>query len=356
VHLEPQGMAENLIRVKLPAQRYFRPGVRKSILDSNKRDKKYGLNSTIYKFNLDYINNIQILKPKILLVGMLNELLGLGTSIIKSADIDITQKMIDAKLSSAIKSVIEADDMEVENCYMEFSNDELNDMLEEMLLARYNATIYGGEKNIAVTRDINDYIGMIDQVAKNASIEGTTTTITKMVTKVTVDNNVVEPSLNYGLGYNGEQNILKKLLWAIVRPIIMALFTPQVLLLIYINFELLGITNVNETLGPQDFGKIVNFLMNKIFSLIKSIMRFVKDIILEILLELFLKYVLPKLIKWKLLLYIEKITYWLALLKAAISCLPIFKFKLPKIISSIDNVNYADIIEEQKTPESDSPC
>lgn len=98
--------------------------------------------------------------------------------------------------------------------------------------------------------------------------------------------------------------------------------------------------------------------MNKIFTLIKSIILFVKDKLIELLLRLIYVYILPKIIKWKALLVLEYITYWLTILQAALNCLPTFKFKLPKALSksSIDEVDYADIIPSQDTPESTSQC
>lgn len=357
IQLEPQGMAENLLQIKLPAQRYFRPNIRKSILNSEKRDKKSGFNSTIYKFNWDYLRSIQILKPKILLVGMLEELLGFAVSTVKSTNIDLTTKIIEAKLTTAIKSVIEANDMEVEDCFMQFSNDELNTMLDDMLLSRYTATQYGGETNVVRTHadSIDNYIGMIDQVAANASSHGTKTSINKLVTNVTTSGEATEPTIEYGLSLSTDGNILKKLLMAIVKPIIMSIFTPQVMLLLYINFELLGVTRTDKFL-TEDFGKIINFLMNKIFTLIKSIILFVKDKLIELLLRLIYVHILPKIIKWKALLVLEYITYWLTILQAALNCLPRFKFNLPKVLSSIDEVDYADIIPSQDTPESTSQC
>jgi hypothetical protein len=358
IQIAPQGVAENLLTIKLPAQKYFRPNIRESILDPNKKDKKSGFNSTVYKFNWDYLNSIQILKPKILLVGLLDELLGFSVSTIKSADVNFTKKLIEAKLSSAAKSVIEANDMEVEDCYTEFSNDEVNEMLEEMLLSRYNASMYGGETTIARSHEgnVQHYIGMLDQVSASASQEGTTTNITKMVTEVTTSPGS-EGSIDYGVSLSTDGNLLKKLLWAIVKPILMSLFTPQIMLLMYINFELLGVTKTDaKSFNGQDFTKIMNFLMNKIFRLIKSIILFVKDKIIELLLEFFYEKIMPLLIKYKLLLVLEYLTYWLGILRAALNCLPLYKFKLPKVIGSIDNVDYADIIAPQDTPEATSSC
>ena len=353
MQLEGQGMAENLLKIHIPAQRYFLPKVRSANINGDKVPR-HAFNASMYKYNWDYLNNIQILKPKLLLVGLCEHLLGFSLSTISSTNINFTKKLIETKLSSAIKSVIEANDMEVEDCYMEFSNDEVNAMLEEMLLSRYNATTYGGETATVRVHDTKKYIAMLDQVNANTSVEGNMATITKLLTEVTTDPGT-EGSIDYGLKVSTDGNILKKLLWAIVMPLLMSIFTPQVMLLLYMNFELMGITKI-DTFNGQDFTKIINLIMNKIFGLLKSIILFIKDKIVELLLILFYEKILPTLMQYQAILLLERITFWLAILKDAISCVPLFKFKRNKVIGAIDSVDYADIIPSQDTPESTSSC
>jgi hypothetical protein len=227
-------------------------------------------------------------------------------------------------------------------------------MMEEMLLSRYNSTIYNGETSTVRVHDVNKYLSMIDQVSAGAKQGGNTTSLTKLVTEVTTTNGE-EGSIDYGVNINMDGNLLKKLLWAIAMPILLSVFTPQLLLLIYINFDLMGITKYSD-LFNQDFTKILNLLMNKIFGLLKSIIIFIKDKIVELLLTFLLTKILPLLLKYQMILMLERIEYWLKTLKAAIACLPLFKFKFNKVLGSIDSVDYADIISSQDTPESTSNC
>ena len=351
MQFEGQGMAENCFKIHIPAQRYFLPKVRNANIDGNKVPW-LTFNASMYKYNWDYLNNIQILKPKLLLIGLCEYLLGFSLSTISSTNINFTKKLIESKLSSAIKSVIEANDMEVEDCYMEFSNDEVNAMLEEMLLSRYNATTYGGETATVRVHDTKKYMAMLDQVNANTSVEGNMATITKLLTEVTTDPGT-EGSIDYGLKVSTDGNILKKLLWAIVMPLLMSIFTPQVMLLLYMNFELMGITKI-DTFNGQDFTKIINLIMNKIFGLLKSIILFIKDKIVELLLILLYEKILPIRMQCQATLLLERIMFWLAILKDAISCVPLFSFKRNKVIGAIDSVDYADIIPSQDTPESTS--
>lgn len=353
IQLEGQGMSENLFKVHIPAQRYFLPKVRNANIEETEVPI-HAFNASIYKYNWEYLTNIQILNPKMLIVGLCEYLLGFSLSTIASVNVNLTKKIIEAKLSKAIKNIIESNDMEVENCYMEFSNDEVNMMMEEMMLSRYNATMYGGETATVRVHDTQKYIAMLDQVNANASSEGNITALTKLVTEVT-SNPGTESSIEYGLQVTTDGNLLKKLLWAIVMPILLSIFTPQVLLLLYINFDLMGITRSDEVMG-QDLGKILNVLMNKIFGLLKSIILAIKDKIAELLLILFYKTIAPLMLKFTLILLRERVIDWLIILRAALNCLPQFKFTKNKIIGAIDNVDYADIINTQDTPESTTNC
>lgn len=355
IQLEPWGTSGQYLAVYIPSQRYFRPRKREALItnmggEESVKVPKHAFNASIYKFNWDYLTGIQILHPKILIVGMCEHLLGFALSTVSSLNFNFTRKLIKSKISKAIKNIVEANDMEVADCYMSFSNDEFNDMLQEMLMARYGATNYGGETTPAKSHDLTSYISNLDGVNSSSSAEGNVTQIKKLITEVTADP-TTEPTIEYGLQVDTDGNLLQKLLWALAMPIIEAIFTPQVVLLLLINFELMGVTKMDDFLG-EDYGKILNLLLNKLLGLTKAIVLFIKDKIIELLFKLFYEKVLPILIKYKLLLVLEALEYWLMILKAAVECLPLYKFRRKKIIGQIDDVDYADIINDQTTPES----
>ena len=61
-------------------------------------------------------------------------------------------------------------------------------------------------------------------------------------------------------------------------------------------------------------------------------------------------------LKFTLIRLRERVIDWLIILRAALNCLPQFKFTKNKVIGAIDNVDYADIINTQNTPESTTNC
>jgi hypothetical protein len=352
------------LKVSFPTQKYYKPKYRK---DSTK-NPNLCFNSTIYSFNNDYLNNIMILKPKIMLSGLVNYMLGFTLSTLKSVDINFTKKMIESKLSTAIKNIIEVDDMEIEDCYTTFSNEEFDKMLEEMLLSRYTSTHYGGEVNKIKEHNIEYYMALIDSFNSSTTKEESMTKITRLVNEILVTPGN-EGSINYGIEASVDNNLLQKLIWAITMPIMESLFTPQVMLLMVINMSLMGIVKL-EDFANNDMGKIMNLLLNKILGLTKSIVRFIKDKIIELLLKLFLQKVAPLLTKAAAALAKEKLDNWLLLLTLALKYLPKFSFSKGhlKNLSNIDDVDYADIYigtdinnytnntNESITPDTLAPC
>ena len=143
-------------------------------------------------------------------------------------------------------------------------------------------------------------------------------------------------------------------------PIAQTLFTPQVMLLIIVNMSLTGVVK-KEDFANNDFGKILNLLINKILGLLKSIVKYVKDKVLELLLKLFMRKVTPLLVKYMGALERERLEYWINVLLSALACLPslpIINIRRGKI-GGIDDVDYADIIPGNtllSTPETTNPC
>lgn len=343
----------NELIVEFPAQKFFKPKAKDT--DSDFTYKTLRLNSTLYEYNWRYLNNIQIFKPKIILYGMLDALLGGIISLKNSLSFNFKREEMKAKLSEAIKKYIEAVDTEVEDCYFEFSNDEFELMLEDMLLSRYNSILQQSQTPTVKDVSIEEYLVNIDKVNFDASQEGSISQIMKTVTDVSLKSPGEFQSVDYGIELGYDKNWWKQVVMALAMPIIESIFTPQVILLIMINFEIMGIVNT-EALFTDKSNGIVNLIINKIFALIKSIIRLIMDKVKEILLRMVFKYLLPKLTTYELLLLMERIDAWIQLLKEVATCVPLFNFSIRKSLGRIDNVQYADIVEQQSLPESDTNC
>jgi hypothetical protein len=341
-----------------PSQVYYKPRLRKY----NKKEKEFNVatihpgmvfNATIYKFNWDYLKSIQILNPKMMIVLMVQHLLQFTIDQASSINVNFMKEVVREKVSTAVKKVIEAGDSEVEDCYMTFSNDEVNSLLENTLMSKYSSTKYNGETTKGKQHDVKGYLDTLQSINKSTA-SGTTTKITKLVNEVAVDPGT-EGSIDYGVQIGYDNNILQRLIEAVTMPIIMSLFTPQVILLLMINQEVTGLLDLKE-ITNINLDTIVKLILNKIFSILKTIILYVKDLIVNALLELFFEKIVPLIAKAKLIILMEKIEYWEKLLREILSMLPRFDFSKYKIKSSIEMVDYADITTTQTIPENNSGC
>lgn len=343
----------NELIVEFPAQKFFKPTAKHN--DNQFVYNSVRLNSTLYEYNWRYLNNIQIFKPKIILYGMLNTLLNGIVALKNSFSFNFKREEMKAKLSEAIKKYIIAVDTEVEDCYFDFSNDEFESMLEDMLLSRYNSMIQTSQTPTTKDLSIEDYLDSIDKVNFNSSQGGSIEQIMKTITDVSLKSPGELQSVEYGMEVGYDKSWWKQVVLALAMPLIESIFTPQVILLIMINFDIMGIVNT-EALFTDKSNGIINLLINKIFSLIKSIIRLIMDKLKEILLRMAFKYLLPKITTYELLLLLERLDAWIKLLKDVATCVPMFNFSIKKSLGQIDNVDYADIVTQQQIPESDSNC
>ena len=110
------------LTISFPSQKYYKPNFRNRFIQKNGEvtGKIFSFNSTIYKFNWDYLESIQILKPRLLLANFINYLVGGIMNEVTNAEFNITKEIIKNKVSTATKKIIEADDGEIEDCYSSF--------------------------------------------------------------------------------------------------------------------------------------------------------------------------------------------------------------------------------------------
>lgn len=355
IQLEKESGSKRNLLIHIPSQKYFKPRNRVR-MENGEPPTDWDYNASIYKYDWDYLKNIRILNPKILLSRLVENLLGFALEVEDSFNFNFVKNIIKGKMSTAVKTIIESNDMEVEDCYNVFSNEDFDELLKDMLLQRYSATYTkNGE---ARTFDVDSYVNQIDKVNEASTREGTVTQLTKLVTDITVEQGTdSEVNIDFEYGFKMDGGVIKKLLYAITMPIIESLFTPQVMLLVAINFEILGVVKLEDFLG-NDLSTILNFFFNKILGLVKSIILFIKDKIVEILMDLFYKYVRPLIINWLNMLLLERLEYWLTVLFDALNCLPTMMFSIGRgtVFGDIDNVEYADIVTPQNIPESKSEC
>lgn len=338
---ESYGDLEHLV-VTFPAQRYL---VTKQIFG-----KDVNITRTIYKFNADYLRSIKIFNWKTIIMNLLYELNGISPIPDIQFNISLSDEIIDARLSTLILDTITADDKEVDDSYYSFSNEDFSDALKRMELKKYKAKPYMTASSAAIQNPENALEAM-NSTSTAATLNEIQTTITRGVYSVagtSGSTGITKTTLSVNLAI--ESNFLYELLFAIVRPFVRALLSPQIMLLFCINLDVMGLINLND-LGKKDMDLVSDFIFRKLAGIIKKLIIQIKDAIVLYLLEIVKKEIKKLIDEIIILMLLEQLNDYIRLLNQIMEC--IRKFGIGKTISGIDEVNYADIIPEAKGPKTE---
>lgn len=311
-------------------------------------------NKSIYEFNSDYLNNIQVFNPRLVITEMINSLLNGSLLLDLNPNYSIQTKVIEAKLGKIIKQALEVEDTTVDDCFFIFSNDEFNSALKNMELQKYGAKELNSETSPAIKIDPNLGIDAINEINSMATMEEKLTSISKTVydiAAIPTQDASVEITDKFSLGYNEEW--IKEVVFALVKPLARAIFTPKVMMLFLINFQIMGLININDV---NSLNEVVDLILKKMIAIVLSLINFIKDKIIVFLMDLFYETIKPLLIKWGIVVLKEKLDAWIDLLEEAIRCIPLFDFNRYSVQTDIDNVNYADITQVQTIPETEKTC
>ena len=338
---ESWGDIEHLV-VTFPAQRYV---TKKKLLG-----RQYDLTKTIYKFNADYLQNIKIFNWKSIIMNLLYELNGISPIPDVKFNLSLSDEIIDARLSTLILDTITADDKEVDDSYYFFSNEDYSEALKKMELQKYGAKPYQTVSSAAIQNPSGTPLETMDSVATAATLNEIKSTITRGVYSVagtSGSTGITKTTLSADLAI--ESNFLNQLLFAIVRPFVRALLSPQIMLLFCINLDVMGLIDMNN-LGKRDMDAVSDFIFRKLAGIIKKLIIQIKDAIVLYLIEIVKKAITKLVDEIVILMLLEQLNDYIRLLNQIMECIRLFGIGVT--VSGIDEVNYADIIPEAKGPKS----
>ena len=304
---------------------------------------------SMYRFNKDYLNSIKLFSQKVLLMGLYDKLINGFPTV--SINYTINQIFSAAVIGNIIRTTVENDDTEINDCYYSFSNEDWDKMLEDHDLQKYNGKKLNGETAGAVEIDKEKVLEMLDSASSAATLFDKKTIVANSFDEIsatpTQDASLL---IADGLGLGYDSNWLVNLLTSFIEPVVKSVLSPKVMALIVINFDAAGLISI-ESLLTGGIAGILEFIKQKILGLLVQLIRLLKDIIIEVVMKFLREKIMPLIMRWKALRIMEKIQYYMNLLKEALECLKLFSFNTPTVITQIDNVNYADIVPEKITPE-----
>lgn len=341
---------ERQLYVKLSSQSYYQPNKRDTNDFSSLFDAT-NYNKTIFDFNKDYLENIRIFVPRIILSNLIEALIHGKISILDTLLKSDRDNIIDQKLDMIINGVLEETDSVISDCYYSFSNDDYVAMIQRTELDRYSATYTGGDDAAAMKYSKDELLSRLDSVNSMATMNEKIAEISKTVYDIAaIPSTDQSVKASDGPVSTANSEWLNRIVGAIMKPLVKALLTPQVMLLFVINFQSAGLIKIDG-----DFDLLMETLFKKILSIFVALARFIRDKIVEFLLKLFKEKVEPMLAQWSAIIVTEEINDWIRLLQEAISCIPRFNLNQNEL-TQIDDVRYADIVKTQDTPESSQTC
>ena len=331
--------------------------------DSNSKNLNYSISrqtfsgKTLQEFNDDYLNNIEIFTPRNIIGEMINRLLNNNVKNMLNIEYSLQSKLIDDKIDELIARAIDVDDTSISDCFFSFSNDDLNSMMEEMERQRYSGKLLNSETAPSIKINENYGIELLNEINSSATINEKIETLTRSIyeiSKLPENDEAIQISDKTSVGYNSEW--FNSVVMAIVRPLVKSIINPKVILLFIINFDIIGLIDINDI---DSFDDIMKLFYKKLFSIILSIVRFIKDSIIKFLLNLFYEKITPLIEQYTILLVQERLKEWTDLLVEAAMCIgpfPYINFSWSKTLNQIDDVRYADITQEQIEPETTKTC
>ena len=336
----------NSLSVWLNADRY-----RYSLGGSN----NFYLNKTVFEFNYDFIFSLKLFDSKVIVANVINAILGITNSAASSlmnGKYSLQQKLVQGQVGKIVKQLMNGEDEVINDCFFSFSNDDLNSLLEESELKKYNNYQFGETYGSIDENDISLILENVNNLSNSSTLEELQTNIANVFTNITdtvsAKNDMVEISDKFA--FSG--TILFKLIEESVTQIVMQVLSPKVMLLFALNSYFMG------DVTDGDFRKInIEHFLKGLSNLISSIVKQVFDILLKELLQFIMDEIRPLLLLAIEKLLMERVRFYIDLLKRLYALIMMFinAFKGgPKPTSIIDNVNYADIVPSTTAPPNEN--
>ena len=300
-------------------------------------EENYYYRKTLIEFNYDYITSLKLFDSKVVAAQLLDQLTGLLNI---HLNLSYARQLIKNETLKMVQDIVESDDLVVSDCFFTFSNADYDAMLQKAEMNRSGLFSVNGEENSTVKIDPSTILGSLNGISQSATqqemqsiIEGSLTEISGTISDTSYEQT---GKVNFGVRMNFIENLMNHLACVITLSVL----SPKVYLLILINLKTLGReTNFNL----QDF-------MAMFKQLIASLIRAVRDQLIQYLLNELMKLLATLASDVAARIAIEQAAYYARLIKRLIDC---FRKRDNNVYDfSIDDVQHADIIQEEEQPKN----
>lgn len=301
--------------------------------------QNYYYHRTLMEFNTDYVMSLKLFDSKVVMAQLLDALTGC-----LSIDLNFSyeQLIIKNEVEKMVKMVVETDDAVISDCFFTFSNEQYDNLVRKADLMRAGLFTIDGEEN--GTFDVNaeailDSINELNSAASKQEIQtiisGAFNEISRTISETTEQG---QTKINFNVRMNFIENLLSNLAYVITSAIV----SPKLYLLFAVNLQILGL--------QSDFS-LQDFLDMHRKSLVECI-RAIRDKLLGYIVAELLKIIGSLAVELTAKYSIEQAEYYRDLLRRLIEC---FKsYRRGYLDFNIDNVDYADIIDENGEARNDN--
>ena len=301
--------------------------------------QNYYYNHTLIEFNTDYVMSLKLFDSKTITTQLLDALTGFI-----SIDLNLSYEQLIVKYETQkmVKGVIENDDVVINDCFFTFSNEDYDNMLKKSELTREKLYAMNVNNPTGVTIDKESVLETLNSINDAASkeniqsvIEGSLIELSKQISDVNYTDN---SGWNFGAQINFIENIINNLAYVIT----MSILSPKVYLLFAINLKILG----RESTATLDE------LIEKQKEMLVGIIRLIRDKIIEYLLNELTKILADLSSRVAIKLTAEQAMYYADLIRRLYSCIT-FGGNDNDLDFNVDNVDYADIYDEESAPQEE---
>lgn len=274
---------------------------------------------TVYEFNYDYVMGMKLFDAKVIATTLLDSLINMRLGV--GATIGMQHQDGTDEIVEIIKNIIESDDISVNDCFFEFSND------------KYDALLRNAEERNAKKKDVSSVKDILNEYNDEVSLHEQIDVLNRAFTQASaIVTDGLEEQDKFKVRFDFVTDLIEQLTLALIK----AIFSPKVLML----FE------VNETIMGGKWQKL-NFkdLIKAMRSIIVSIINEIRDLIIQELLKMLMKILSPIIAVLTASIVREQIEAYTEIIDDIIRNCPRIWFSMGNQYSDtkLDTVDYADI-------------
>jgi hypothetical protein len=222
---------------------------------------------TVFEFNYDYVMGMKLFDAKAIATNLINALqrARLGLNISAGYEHDNGTE----EIRQILKSIVESDDISIDDCFFEFKND------------KYDALLKNAEQRKAKKRDFTNVNQILNEFRDDAELHEQVDVLNRAITQAIVN---VTDGIDEQDKFKARFNLVTDLIEQLTIAIVESLFSPKVLMLFEVNEAIMG--------GKwQKFS--VRDLIKAMRDIIISIIKEIRDLIIQELLKMLLKVLSP---------------------------------------------------------------